>query len=384
NRRTMAVYPAGGSRLSLGGREFLSFASNDYLDFLSRDYLDLFSQVERCSGRGDMVPLLATGSGSSRLVSGNTVEHSQLEDTLARFKQVESATLYGSGYLANLGLFPVLCSRDDVVIADRLIHASMIDGIMLSRARLMRFQHNDMAQAEAMLKKAAGQRRQGSALILATESVFSMDGDCAPLAELVELAGRYDAWLVVDEAHAFGVFGDAGRGCLSRYRGCEEIAAAVGTLSKALGSYGGFVTGPALLKELLVNRSRTLIYTTALPPVVAASARAAVMILEREPDLGVRLLKKAELFRRALSAAGIETIPGESQIVAVVVGGNENTVNAAAALRELGYIVPAIRSPTVPEGTERLRFSLTLGHKDEEILQLAEDLRSVLSNRKTL
>lgn len=370
-RRTLVVYPAGGSRLRIAGREYLSFASNDYLDFLSRPELRKIIQGAAST--------LAGGSGSSRLVSGNTIELSGLEESLSRFKRVESTTLYGSGYLANAGLYPVVCRRGDTVIADRLVHASMIDGIQLSRAGLQRYSHNDLTHAEALLKRASEQRKPASSIILTTESIFSMDGDSAPLAELLGLAARYEAWLVVDEAHAFGVFGDGGRGCLSQYQNVEELAATVGTMSKALGSYGGFVAGPALLKELLVNRSRTLIYTTALPPLVAASGRAALGILEGEPELGARLLQKAQIFRQALERAGICALPGESQIVAVVVGGNENTVRAAAALRQLGYLVPAIRSPTVPQGTERLRFSLTLGHDDAELLEVVAALKGVFS-----
>ena len=291
----------------------------------------------------------------------------ELEQRLAGFKGYPAALVFGSGFLTNAGVIPSLVGRDDAVFADKLVHASIIDAITLSRAKLVRFHHNDVQHLEELLKK-----QPAGCRLVVTESVFSMDGDLAPLRDIAAVAQRQNAMLMIDEAHATGVFGPSGSG-LIREHGIEtSVNVSMGTLSKALGSYGGFVACSSHMRELFVNRARSLIYTTALPPSVIASSIAALEILQASPSLGSKLLKRAESFRKTLHAAGLDTLQSASQIVPIVVGDNAKTLALAERLYASGVLVVAIRPPTIPKGSARLRISITLDHSEKDLARAAD------------
>jgi 8-amino-7-oxononanoate synthase len=357
-RRLQACGNLGG-KISVDGREYLNFSSNDYLA-LSRHPRVREAAASALSKYG-------AGSGASRLVTGTLPIHEELEARLAELKGYPACLVFGSGYLANCGAIPSVVGRNDEVFADRLVHASVLDAIALSRARLRRFRHNDAAHLDELLQQPASGRR-----LVVTESVFSMDGDIAPLQDLDRVASQHGAMLMADEAHATGVFGPGGSG-LVREAGLEKsVTLSMATLSKALGGYGGVVACSAVLRDLMVNRARSFIYTTALPPSVVGAALGALDVLRDELGLGEELLRRAARFREALASAGLDTHRSESQIIPVVVGGNEETLRLAARLREQGLIAVAIRPPTVPTGTARLRLSVTLAHTDEDLARAAE------------
>jgi 8-amino-7-oxononanoate synthase len=282
--------------------------------------------------------------------------HEELEAALAAHKGYQAALVFGSGYLANLGLLGALAGREDCIIADRLAHASILDGAGLSRARVLRFRHNDPQHLRDMLRRASGARR----LFVVTESVFSMDGDLAPLSAIAEAACAASAMLIVDEAHATGVFGPRGTGLIGALGLQDAVPVAMGTLSKALGGYGGFVAGSEVFRRWLINRARAFIFSTSLPPASVGAALGALAALDRQPDQGLLLLERARSLRDCLRAAGFNTGNSASQIIPLIIGDNQQTLRFAQSLRELGILAVAIRPPTVPEGTSRLRLSLTL------------------------
>ena len=356
-RRT-SVYPGSGGKLRLDGREVLNFSYNDYLG------LSKHSRVVSAAKRA--LDEFGAGATASRLVTGTLPLHEELEQRVAHFKGYPAALLFGSGFLTNSGIIPSVVGRDDTVLADKLVHASLIDAVTLSRATLLRFRHNDVPHLEELLaKKSAGRR------LVVTESVFSMDGDLAPLPEIAAAAARHGAMLMVDEAHATGVFGPCGGG-LVRQHGLESsVNLSMGTLSKAAGSYGGFVACSVPMRELLVNRARALIYTTALPPSVVASSIAALEILQASPEMGSELLKRADGFRSRLKDAGLDTLQSASQIVPIVVGENSKALALAERLRAAGILAVAIRPPTVPQGSARLRLSITLEHSKSDLARAA-------------
>jgi glycine C-acetyltransferase/8-amino-7-oxononanoate synthase len=303
-------------------------------------------------------------------VTGTLDCHAELEAALAAFQSSPAALVFGSGFLANVGVISAILGRSDTAFADRLSHATILDGIALGRAKLHRFRHNDVGHLASLLAQAAATRRPGDRFLIATESVFSMDGDLAPLEELCDVAGRYDAMLMVDEAHALGVMGPGGAGLVRAHGLAQFVNVRTGTLSKALGSYGGFVACSNDLRTLLVQRARSFIYSTALPPASAGAALAALEILGSTPDLGAKLLRRANLLRRLLSEAGLAVPPSESQIIPLVVGASQRAVRLSERLKAEGILAPAIRVPTVPRGTARLRLSVTLAHSEAD-LQLA-------------
>ncbi len=310
------------------------------------------------------------GSGASPLISGYGEGHRRLEEELAQFEGTEAALLFSSGFAANAGTIAALVGPGDVVFTDRKNHASLLDGCRLSRADVRVYPHCDCRRLEELLARCGHYRRR----LIATDGLFSMDGDLAPLEELAELAERRDAMLLVDEAHATGVFGAQGRG-VAEHLGVEDrVDVRVGTLSKALGSVGGFVAGSRSLVEWLVNRARPYVFSTAPPPAVAAAALAALRIVRDEPERRRRLLAQAESARSELVAQGWDTGGSASQIIPVVVGDAARAVELAAALRDRGLFVPAIRPPTVPQGEACLRISLTSGHTDAMIAALLEAL----------
>jgi 8-amino-7-oxononanoate synthase len=361
--RRLKVLPRAGGKFVVGGREILNFSSNDYLDLAGDPHV---------AGRAqEAIARFGSGSAASRLVTGTLECHAELEAALAAWQAYPAALLFGSGCLTNMGTLSAILGRDDVAFADRLVHATILDGIQLSRARLHRFRHNDPDHLLHLLAQAAATRRRGSRFLVATESVFSMDGDRAPLAALVEAAGRYEAMLLVDEAHALGVFGPQGSGLVAAQRLGQNVNACTGTLSKALASYGGFVCCSPALRELLIQRSRPLIYSTALPPASAAAALAALEVVRRQPELGPTLLARADSFRRQLQAAGVRVMHSDTQIVPLLVGDNAKAVRLSERLKAEGILAPAIREPTVPHGTARLRLSVTLAHDAGDLRRAA-------------
>ncbi|MCX7818640.1 MAG: 8-amino-7-oxononanoate synthase [Kiritimatiellae bacterium] len=346
--------------------EGLNLSSNDYLG-LARHPAVIEAAVAAARTWG-------VGATASPHLCGRRPVHVELEQRLARLKRTEAALVFSSGYAANVGVISALVGRGDVVFADRLVHASLLDGARLSGAVLRRFQHNDPAHLEQLLRAAPPSGRR----MIVTESVFSMDGDRAPLPELARLAEEHGALLYVDEAHALGVYGPGGAGALVECGLSGPGVVAMGTLSKALGSQGGFVAGSAQLREWLVQAARSLMYSTGLSPVAAAAALAAVEVLEREPERPAELRRRAARFRERLHGAGLPVAAGDCPIVPVILGEDRWAMEAAGRLRASGVHAVAIRPPTVPEGAARIRFSVTLNLTPAETDAAAEIIGRVL------
>ncbi|MBI5149989.1 MAG: 8-amino-7-oxononanoate synthase, partial [Candidatus Omnitrophica bacterium] len=310
-----------------------------------------------------------------RLVCGNLAAIRELEETIARFKGAESCLVFSTGYMANVGIIAGVFGRDDTIFCDRLNHASIIDGIILSQAKFKRYPHNDMEALEEMLllRTTTGFRRRG----IITDSVFSMDGDIAPLDKIVALAQKYDCLVMVDEAHALGVLGHNGRGAAEHFGVEDKIDIQMGTLSKAAGSFGAYCCGSKELIEFLVNKARSFIYTTALPPAVAASARKAVEIIRDEPALRQKLWANTDYFRRAVTALGFNTLASSTPIIPVVVGESSAAVEFSRRLLEEGIFVSAVRPPTVPAGTARLRLTVMATHTRQDLEYTLEKLKII-------
>jgi 8-amino-7-oxononanoate synthase len=342
------------------GRELVNFGTNDYLG--------LAGDPRLAAAAIAVVEAEGVGSGASPLVTGRGAAHARLEQRLAQFEAAEAAVLFPSGFAANLGTLAALAGPGDVVFADAKNHASLWDGCRLSRADVRVYPHADWRQLDRLLAGAEKYRRR----LIVTDSLFSMDGDLAPLAELADTAERHHAMLMIDEAHATGVFGEHGRG-VAEHLGVESrVPVRVGTLSKALGCAGGFIAGSRPLVEWLVNRARPYIYSTAGPAAVAAAAMAALEIVAGEPHRRRELLARAERLRHTLAEQGWNVGRSATQILQVVVGQPQRAVELAGVLRTRGLLVPAIRPPTVPEGEACLRISLTWAHTDSMIAQLVE------------
>ncbi|QZA33806.1 8-amino-7-oxononanoate synthase [Hydrogenibacillus sp. N12] len=351
------------------------------LNFSSNDYLGLAGHPALKAAACEAAARYGAGAGASRLITGHAPWTAALEADLAAWLEKDAALLFSSGYAAGVGTLSALIERDDVVLSDRLNHASLIDGIRLSRARVRRYRHNDLAHLEALLKEV--REREGKKRVwIVTESVFSMDGDVAPLREIVELKTRYGAYLVVDEAHAVGLFGPRGGGVAEALGVLEAIEVFIGTLSKALGAVGGFVAGSRPLIDWLVNRARSFMYSTALPPAAVAAAREGLRIVQGEPGRRRRALGNAAWFRGRLEALGALRIvapfgesgapPFVTPIVPIVVGSAGRACRVSAALRARGILAVAIRPPTVPDGTARLRFSVSAAHSPDDLARAAE------------
>ena len=360
--RTLRKFQAGGGKFHDDAGKIINFSSNDYLGFAHNEKI--------IAAGGAALKAYGASAASSRLVSGTLPCHSDLEQHLAKFKGYPAALVFGSGYLTNLGIIPALAGRDDVIFADRLAHASMIDGAILSRSDLKRFQHND---PDHLVKLLEGEKTAKHRLVV-TESVFSMDGDLAPLKEIAAVCSKYNAFLLVDEAHATGIFGANGAGRVRELQLENQVDISMGTLSKAMGAYGGFVACSAPLRDWFINRARSFIYSTALPPTIARSAEEALGVLEDNPDLGRELLKRADVFRRRLQEAGFDTGKSASQIIPLIVGKNAKALRLAERLRDKRILAVAIRPPTVPEGTARLRISVTLDHSPADLEQAADQI----------
>ena len=358
-RRRLVDTARAGIHVTRGGRRLVSFSCNDYLN------LSQHPRVKQAAI--DAIARYGAGAGASRLVTGNHPLLGVLEARLARLKGTEAACVFGSGYLANTGIIPALIGADDLLLVDELAHACLWTGARLTRSKVLTFQHNDVHHAEDLL---AEHRAHHPHALIATEGVFSMDGDLAPLGPLAALAQRYDAWLLTDDAHGLGVVG-GGRGASFAGTARADVPLQMGTLSKAVGGYGGYLCASAPVIDLIRNRARTLIYSTGLPPAVVAAAIAALDIIEGEPALCALPLAKARRFTRA---AGLPD--AQSSIVPVVIGDPEEALAASRMLEEEGFLVVAIRPPTVPAGTARLRLTFSAAHSDEDVERLAVLVRA--------
>jgi 8-amino-7-oxononanoate synthase len=367
-RRRLSAREGGqGAKIALDGQELVNFGSNDYLALAA----------DPCLAAAAMAAIQSEGfgSGASPLITGRSETHRRLEQRLAEFEGTEAALLFPSGFAANLAAVTALAGPGDVVFSDAKNHASLWDGCRLSRADVRAYSHADWQQLDALLARASGYRRR----LVVSDSLFSMDGDLAPLVELAEVARRHGAMLLVDEAHATGVFGAAGRG-VAEHLGVEgAVTARVGTLSKALGCAGGFVSGSRLLIEWLINRARSYIYSTAAPAAISAAGLAALEIVTAQPRRRRELLQRAAALRAQLNARGWSLGRSASQIIPIVLGQSQRAVELSQGLRQRGLLVPAIRPPTVPEGEACLRVSLTWGHTEAQIAALVEGLGAAIS-----
>jgi len=357
-RRMRPVSGHQGPRITIDGKECVNLCSNNYLGLANNPKLKQ-AAIEAIQKYG-------CGSGASRLVCGNFKLYEELEYKTARFKKQDAALVFNSGYAANLGIITALAGAGDIIFSDKLNHASIVDGVLLSRAQFKRYPHKDMAALEEMLKSDKSKVTSHRKLII-TDSLFSMDGDIAPLPEIVELAKKFNAMVMVDEAHATGVFGE-GRSGLVEHFGLEDgIDIQMGTFSKAFGSLGGYVAGKTALIDYLINRSRPFIYTTALTPSVLASNMAALDIVEKDTWMAKALWENIRFLRKALIDLGFNLVSSESQIMPILISEPEAAVKFSDALFEEGVFIQAIRPPTVPKGQARLRLTVMATHKKQDM-----------------
>lgn len=362
-RRRRVLDSGQGPRVRLDGRELVNFSSNDYLGLASHPRLA--RAVHECVDR------YGVGSGGSPLVTGHTRVHEEAEARFARFCGLPRALLFGSGYAANIGILTALAGVGGDVFGDRLNHACLNDGAWLSRATYTRYPHLDLDALEKALTNSKGTPR-----VVATDSVFSMDGDIAPLPQMLALCERHDAWLVIDDAHGIGVLGALGRGCLEHFALSSPRIVYMATLGKALGGYGAFVAGEPQVVEWLLQRARTYIFSTALPPMMAAAAHAALDVVAGEPQRVGRLRDRIAEFRSGCARHRIPVGESQTAVQPIVVGAAARALEVSAHLLERGLLVPAIRPPTVPPGTSRLRVSLSADHTREDV----ETLVGALAN----
>ena len=358
-----------GREVDLDGQTLLNFGSNDYLGYAGDVRLTKAASKAACAE--------GFGAGASPLVSGHSQAHELLERALAHLLAVDAALTFPSGFAANTATIAALVGPDDVVASDARNHASIIDGCRLSRGRVGIYPHRDMAALDAILAQADSARRR----LIVTDTVFSMDGTVAPLADLCELARKHRAILMVDEAHATGVFGVRGSGLVEETGCADGVHVRVGTLSKALAAAGGFVAGHADMIHWLRHKARAWIFSTAHPPPVAAAATRAITLLSQEPHRRRELLERAAGFRQLLSQSGIDVAGATTQIVPIVVGAASDAVAVATRLAEAGLFVPAIRPPSVPEGKSLVRVSLSWHHTADDVARLVSTITSILSDR---
>ena len=367
-RRRRTVESADGPHLLVDGHRYLAFCSNDYLGLAHHPAL-----IEAaCRG----AERYGVGAGASALISGHTEAHEALEARLARFVRLPRALHFGAGYLANLGLVAALAGRGGTVFSDELNHACLVDGARLSRAEVQVYPHLDVAALGRLLESCTTAEK-----LVATDAVFSMDGDLAPLPELLELCERHDAWLVVDDAHGFGVLGERGRGALSQFGIASPRIAYMGTLGKAAGVHGAFVAGDEALIEWLVQRARTYVFTTASPPLLACALMASLELIEQEESRRTHLRVLIGRLRQRLEDLPWRLRASDTPIQPLIVGDNRAALDLAEGLRSRGIWVPAIRPPTVPAGTARLRIALSAAHSVEHVDELAAALHELAKSR---
>ena len=355
---------AQGARVVVDGREFLSFTSNDYLGLAGHPAI-----AEAARRAADE---FGVGAGAAHLLSGHHRLHHDLEQELADFVGMPAALLFSTGYMANLGVIQALLDRHGEVFADRLNHASLVDAAVLSRATLTRYPHLDLAALERQLAAS-----QAGMKLIASDTVFSMDGDLAPVAELLELAERFDAWLYLDDAHGFGVLGEHGEGVLSRLASRPKRLIYLATLGKAAGVSGAFVAGRGDLIEWLVNKARTYVYTTAQPPLLAAAVSASLKLIADEPWRRQRLRELAARLKAGMAQLPWSLLPSDTPIQPLLVGTQQAALALAEGLQQRGILIPAIRPPTVPQGSARLRISLSAAHTPEDVDELLAALHDL-------
>jgi 8-amino-7-oxononanoate synthase len=352
------------ARVTVDGRDYVAFCSNDYLGLAAHPNLIDAARVG--------AQRYGVGAGASHLILGHSHAHHQLEAALARFVDLPAALYFSSGYMANLGLVTALAGRGDCIYADKLNHASLNDAALLSRADFRRYAHLDLAALERLLERSTAKNK-----LIVSDAVFSMDGDVAPVRELLALAERYDAWLVLDDAHGFGVLGAHGRGVLEHQRVRSPRIAYMATLGKAAGVYGAFVAGERELVDTLVQRARTYVYTTATPALIAHALLTSLELIENGHERRKHLCALVRRVREGLGAGAWRLLPSDTAIQPLVIGESIEALAASEKLAARGLLVPAIRPPTVPRGTARLRISLSADHTIEDVERLVEAVRSI-------
>ncbi|MBM7854729.1 8-amino-7-oxononanoate synthase [Desulfohalotomaculum tongense] len=366
-RQTITVETPPEPWIAVGSQTMLNLAGNNYLGLANHPVLKE-AAVHALQKYG-------TGTAGSRLVVGTSALHEEVEEALARFQGRESALLFSSGYCANLGVIQALVGRNDYVFSDKLNHASIVDGIILSRAKLKRYRHKDLDHLEKLLKNTTAPGRK----LIITDSIFSMDGDRAPIKELVELKQRYGAMLMLDEAHGEGVFGPKGRGLAAHEMAAEHIDIHLGTLSKAFGCLGAYVAGSKTLVDYLRNKCRSFIYTTSLPPAVLGSILGALKVIAGTAGDRLRrdLRNKSKWMINELNKLGFSTLDSDSQIIPILIPGNDNVINFSKKLRQRGILALPIRVPTVPKNSERIRVSLMATHSMQDLTYAVEQFANI-------
>ncbi|MDG1080686.1 MAG: 8-amino-7-oxononanoate synthase [Porticoccaceae bacterium] len=353
------------STLSVEGRSLINFCSNDYLGLASHPDISLALK--------QAADLYGTGSGASHLVSGHSVVHQKLEEQLAQYTGRPRALLFSTGYMANMGVINALVGRRDLVLQDQLNHASLLDGGRLSQADFKRYKHVDMASLEQRLEQSSAERK-----LIVSDGVFSMDGNLAPLSEISTLAEKHNAWLMVDDAHGVGVLGPQGGGLVEQLgMNLKQVPVLVGTLGKSFGTFGAFVAGSEALIETLIQFSRSYIYTTALPPAVAAATLASLKIVRQESWRRDKLVQLVTRFRRGAEQIGLQLGGSNTPIQPVLINNDAKVMQVGQSLRDAGFLVGAIRPPTVPVGTGRLRITFSADHSEEQVDQLVAALDSL-------
>ncbi|ODS31105.1 MAG: 8-amino-7-oxononanoate synthase [Candidatus Scalindua rubra] len=347
--------------------------SKTYVSFCSNNYLGLANHPLVIRAVKDAVEKYGWGAGASRLISGNMKLHEALEDEISKFKRKESTIVFPTGYMANIGTICSLVSSGDLVICDRLNHASIIDGCRLSGADFRIYPHCDTEKLESIFKKSSKYPRK----LIVTDTVFSMDGDLAPLPDIVEIARKYKAMVMVDEAHGTGVFGEKGRGVIEHFNLNEKVNIVMGTLSKAIGSLGGFVSGDIDLINYLRNKARTFMYTTALPPAVCAASIAGIKLIQKDLSLRKSLWHNVRYLKERLKLLKLNVISSESPIIPIVIGDAKKAVNVSRFLFNRGVLIPAIRPPTVPDESSRLRITVMSTHTKDDLERLLDVLEDV-------
>jgi glycine C-acetyltransferase/8-amino-7-oxononanoate synthase len=367
-RRLRTITSNQESHVTIGGKDYISFSSNNYLGLASHPKVK--------ESAINAIKFYGCGAGASRLIVGTMELHTKLEERIAQFENKPAAILFCTGYVANVGVITSIVRPGDAVIIDHLNHASIVDAARLSGAKLLVYPHKDMKKLENILKRYKEYARR----LIVTDTVFSMDGDFAPLSEIVRLAKKYDAMTMVDEAHATGVIGETGRGVCEYYGVSKDIDIIMGTLSKAVGSLGGFVVGSGELISYLHNKARSFIYTTALPPAVCAASMAAFDIIEGEPELRHKFWERVAIVRDGLLGLGYNLVSTDSHIMPILIGSEKTAMEMSRYLYENGVLVPGIRYPTVEKGNARLRITVMVTHTRKDITKLL----SVLEEAKKI
>ncbi len=364
--RKLRLFSTGNeSEVVMNGKKFLLFSSNNYIG-LATD-----SRLKKKATEG--ISKYGTGAGGSRLTTGNFDIHEQLESEIADFKKTETAIVFSSGYLANVGVISSVMKAGDTIFSDAWNHASIIDGCRLSKAKTIVYEHADMVDLERKLRQSHGDGMK----FIVTDGVFSMDGDIAPLPKIVELAKEYKAYIMIDDAHATGVLGNDGCGTADYFGLKDEIDFTVGTLSKAIGAEGGFVSTSSIAKNYLLNNARSFIFQTALSPSAIEAAREGISIIQNEPERRKQLLKNAQYLRLKLEESGFVMKEGETPIISLIIGGSHEAMQFSAKLLDEGVFIPAIRPPTVPKGSSRLRITVMATHTIEQLDMVISKIKKI-------